>query len=270
MDVINWEQVVDTLASWGILLAQAIAIFIVGKILAKIILGIMTKVLQRSHTDEMLIKFARSITNAFLMLIIVIAALSVLGFNTTSLVAVLASAGLAIGLALQDSMKNFASGVLLLTFKPFGKGDYVDAGGSEGTVRSISLFSTDMLTLDNKHVIVPNGTIWSNVITNYTHEAQRRVDMVFGIGYSDDIGKARTIIEEILAANPLILADPAPMVAVSELADSSVNFVVRPWGETDDYWTVLFEVTEAVKLAFDEQGVSIPFPQMDVHLEQVA
>ena len=270
MDAINWEQVTATLTSWGTLLAKAIAVYIVGRIAIRIILNIVTKLLARAGTDAMLVKFARSIANAGLTLVIVIIALSVLGIDTTSLIAVLASAGLAIGLALQDSMKNFASGVLLLTFRPFTKGDLVETGGSLGVVQEITLFTTTLLTLDNREVIVPNGTIWSSVITNYTAKELRRVDMVFGIGYGDDIQKARSIIEKVVAAEPAVLKDPAPYVAVSELADSSVNFVVRPWAKTDDYWDVHFAVTEKVKLAFDEQGVSIPFPQMDVHMDQVA
>jgi len=270
VDAINWEQVVATLMNWGILLAKAIAVYVIGKILIRIALRLVKKVMERAGTDEMLIKFARSILNAGLTLVIVIIALSVLGIDTTSLIAVLASAGLAVGLALQDSMKNFASGVLLLTFRPFAKGDLVDTGGSLGVVQEITLFTTTLLTLDNREVIVPNGTIWSSVITNFTARDVRRVDMVFGIGYGDDIEKARSIIERILASEPKVLDEPAPAVAVSELADSSVNFVVRPWAKTDDYWDVHFAVTEKVKLAFDEQGVSIPFPQMDVHMDQVA
>lgn len=270
MPEINWDQVMEVAVQWGILLGKAVAVFIVGRIIAKLILKIITRMLKRSQMDEMLVSFVRSISNAFLMLIIVIAALNVLGVDTTSLIAVLASAGLAIGLALQDSMKNFASGVLLLVFKPFVRGDYVDAAGTEGVVQDINLFSTVMLKLDNREVIIPNGTIWGNVITNYTAQENRRVDMVFGIGYGDDIHKARSVIEQVLSGEDRILADPAPDIVVAELGDSSVNFYVRPWVKADDYWPVKFAITEGVKLAFDSQGVSIPFPQMDVHLDQVA
>lgn len=265
-----WEQLLRTLTQWGILLGKAILVYIVGRIIIRIILGIGTRLMTRAKTDPMLIKFAVSISNAGLTLVLVIVALSTLGIDTTSLIAVLASAGLAVGLALQDSMKNFASGVLLLTFKPFSKGDFVDAGGTQGVVQTITLFSTNLLTTDNKEMIVPNGTIWSGVITNYTAQELRRVDMTFGIGYGDDILAARRVIEGVLQADERILESPAANILVSELADSSVNFTVRPWVKTEDYWPVYFAVTEAVKLAFDERGISIPFPQMDVHMEKVA
>jgi len=270
MPEFNWDQVVGVFVSWGFLLGKAVAVFIIGRIIAKLILKIATKMLKRSEMDPMLVNFAHSIANAFLMVIVVIAALSQLGIDTTSLIAVLASAGLAIGLALQDSMKNFASGALLLIFKPFDRGDYVEAGGTEGVVQDISLFSTVLLKPDNREVIIPNGAIWNGVITNYTARDQRRLDMVFGIGYGDDIHKARHVIEQVLSQETRILADPPPDIVVAELGDSSVNFYVRPWIKTDDYWAVKFAITEGVKLAFDEQGISIPFPQMDVHMEKVA
>ena len=270
MEIITWEQAIETLLLWGLLLAKAIVVFMIGKIVARVILGVAVRILKRSKTDEMLIQFARSIGNAFLTLIVAIVALSQLGIDTTSLVAVLASAGLAIGLALQDSMKNFASGVLLLTFRPFRRGDYVEAGGTHGVVQTITLFTTVLLTLDNREVIVPNGTIWSDVITNYTARETRRVDMVFGISYGDDIRRARQVIETVLAQEDRVLSEPTPDIVVSELGDSSVNFSVRPWALTGDYWDVKFALTEAIKIAFDDAGVSIPFPQMDVHMEKVA
>ena len=270
MDLVNWQRLFEGLGDFGIALARSVIVFFVLRVIAKITLKLLIKVLQRGHTDEMLIGFARSIGNAFLMLIVVIASLNALGVDTTSLIAILATAGLAVGLALQDSMKNFASGVLLLIFKPFNKGDYIEAGGTDGVVQTISLFSTLMLTFDNREVIVPNGAIWGGVITNYSARDTRRVDMVFGIGYGDDLARARTVIDDILSTDERILADPAPWVAVSELADSSVNFIVRPWVKSEDYWSVKFDLTERIKLAFDEGGVSIPFPQMDVHMSKVA
>lgn len=270
MEAINLEQLIGVATEWGILLGKAILVFVVGRIISRLIMRIVSKVMRKSGTDEMLIKFANSIGRSFLMVIVVILALNVLGVDTTSLIAVLGAAGLAVGLALQDSMKNFASGVLLLIFRPFDKGDLIDAAGSSGKVQAITLLTTELLTFDNKQVIVPNGTIWSDVITNYTAQDIRRVDMVFGIGYGDDVKAAKSIIEQVLAADERILKDPAPQVAVSELADSSVNFVVRPWAKADDYWDVHFAVTENIKLAFDEHGISIPFPQMDVHMDRVA
>lgn len=270
MEAINWDEVIASLGQWGILLGKAILVYIVGRVVAKTIMRIVRRIMRRAGTDEMLIKFASSIGNALLALIVIILALNVLGVDTTSLIAVLGAAGLAVGLALQDSMKNFASGVLLLIFRPFDKGDLVEAGGTSGVVRAITLLTTELRTLDNKQVIVPNGTIWSDVITNYTAEDLRRVDLVFGIGYGDDVKAAKRIIEEVLAADERILQDPAPQVAVSELADSSVNFVVRPWVKSEDYWDVHFAITENIKLTFDERGISIPFPQMDVHMDKVA
>jgi small conductance mechanosensitive channel len=203
------------------------------------------------------------------MLFVFIAALDQLGVDTTSLIALIGAAGLAVGLALQGSLQNFAAGVMLVVFRPFKIGDVVDAGGAMGKIEKISIFSTTMITPDNRDIIVPNGQIYSGTITNYSANETRRVDLVFGIGYGDDMRKAKEIMEDIVAKHELILDDPAPGVAVAELADSSVNFNVRPWVNAADYWTVRADVIEQVKTAFDENGISIPFPQMDVHLDKV-
>jgi len=184
------------------------------------------------------------------------------------LLALVGAAGLAIGLSLQDSLKNFAAGVMLVIFKPFREGDFVEAAGVSAVVEHIQIFNTIMRTGDNREVIVPNGAIYSGVITNFSARDTRRIDMVFGIGYDDDLRKAKEVLAEIIAADDRILKDPAPVIAVSELADSSVNFVVRPWVNSADYWAVLWGTTEAVKLRFDEEGISIPFPQMDVHMHK--
>ena len=220
--------------------------------------------------DEILINFIISITSAILHLFVVIAAMDQLGVNTTSLIALLGAAGLAVGLALQNSLQNFAAGVMLIIFRPFKKGDFVEAAGTAGVVETISIFSTIMRTGDNREVIVPNGAIYNGTITNFSARETRRIDMVFGIGYDDDIKKAKSIIEEILSSDERVLADPAPLVAVGELADSSVNFNVRPWVKSGDYWGVYFDLNERIKITFDENGISIPYPQIDIHQNKAA
>jgi len=249
-------------------LVVAIVIYIVGKIVVNILVNVFGKLMAKSKYDDMLIDFLKSIVRAILMIFVIIAALGQLGIDTTSLAAILAAAGLAIGLSLQGSLSNFAAGVMLLVFRPFKSGDFVEAGGASGTVKSIGIFTTLMTTPDNKEIIVPNGAIYGGNITNFSAKDTRRVDMVFGIGYDDDLKKAKAILEEMVANDPRVLADPAPQVAVSELGDSSVNFVVRPWAKSSDFWGLKFDMTEAVKLRFDQEGISIPYPQMDVHLHK--
>jgi small conductance mechanosensitive channel len=253
---------------WGINIVMALLIYIVGKIVVSILLNIFGKVMARSKYDDMLIDFIKAILNAVLMLFVIVASLDKLGVDTTSLVAILGAAGLAIGLSLQGSLQNFAAGVMLLVFRPFKAGDFVEAGDAMGVIKSISIFTTVMTTGDNKEVIVPNGRIYGGNITNYSAKETRRVDMVVGIGYDADLKHAKNVINELIAGDERILADPKPLVAVSELADSSVNFVVRPWVKTADYWAVKFAFNEAVKLRFDQEGISIPFPQMDVHMHK--
>lgn len=253
---------------WGINIVMALVIFIVGRIVVGLIVGGLGKLLARSKHDDMLIDFVKAIVSAILTVFVVIAALDKLGVNTTSFAAILAAAGLAIGLSLQGSLQNFASGVMLLIFRPFKSGDYVEAGGTSGSVKSISIFTTTIVTPDNKLILVPNGNIYGGNIVNYSAKETRRVDMVFGIGYDDDLRKAKSLLEKMIDEEDRILKDPTPQVAVSELGDSSVNFVVRPWVKSADYWGVKFDFTEAVKLRFDEEGISIPYPQMDVHLHK--
>jgi small conductance mechanosensitive channel len=258
----------DYIIPFAIDLAMAIIIFIIGKIVVKMLVSVLGKLLSKAKYDDMLVEFLKSIANAILMLFVIVASLDQLGVDTTSLVAILGAAGLAIGLSLQGSLQNFAAGVMLLVFRPFKAGDYVDAGGVAGTVKSIGVFSTIMNTPDNKEIIVPNGNIYGGNIVNFSAKDTRRVDMVFGIGYDDDLRKAKALLEEMVKEDSRILQDPAPQVAVSELGDSSVNFVVRPWVKSADYWGVMFDFTEAVKLRFDAEGISIPFPQMDVHVHK--
>jgi len=258
----------DYMIPWGINIAIAIAIFVIGRFVVGIIVNVVNKLLIKSGTDVMLVNFVCSIVKAVLMLFVVIAALNKLGVDTTSFIALIGAAGLAIGLSLQSTLRNFAAGVMLIMFKPFKLGDMVEAGGSTGVVEKISIFTTIMKTGDNREIIVPNGAIYGGTITNNSARETRRIDMVFGIGYGDDIKKAKDLLNEILAADERVLKDPAPLVAVAELADSSVNFNVRPWAKTEDYWKVLYDVTEKVKLTFDENNISIPYPQMDIHTDK--
>lgn len=252
---------------WGINIVLALAIFIVGRWVARMLLGVAEKMLRKAGMDEMLINFVHSILNALLLLVIIIAALDQLGVDTTSFIALIGAAGLAVGLALQGSLQNFASGVLLIVFRPFKVGHFIEAGGVAGVVEEIGIFSTRMKTGDNREIIVPNGAIYGGTITNNSARDTRRIDMVFGIGYDDDIRQAKELMASIIEADERVLKDPAPLIAVSELADSSVNFVVRPWVNSGDYWGVKFDLTEKIKLAFDEAGISIPYPQMDLHLD---
>ncbi len=266
------ENITQTLYDWatlyGMKIIGALAILILGRIAISIFTGILRKIMKRSNVDQTLTKFVVSLTKIALLTFVIIAALGTLGVQTASFVAIIGAAGLAIGFALQGSLSNFAAGVMLIIFRPFQCGDYVEAGGTSGTVDEIKIFNTVLKTPDHKKVIVPNSSITSNTITNYSAMDTRRVDMVFGIGYDDDIKLAKDTLVQILADEPRVLKDPASTVAVSELGDSSVNFVVRPWVKTSDYWGVFFDITEKVKLTFDQKGISIPFPQRDVHLFQ--
>ena len=241
-----------------------------GLWLAKRAKKLVNELLQKRGVDPMLSSFTASITHILLIAFIVIAALGQLGIQTTSLVAIIGAAGLAIGLALQSSLANFASGVMIIAFRPFKVGDFIEAGGVTGVVEGIQIFSTQFRTGDNKTIIVPNASITGGSITNYSTKDTRRVDLVFGIGYDDDIKKAKELLNSIVEGDERILKDPAPVIAVSELADSSVNFVVRPWVKSGDYWPVYFDLTETVKLEFDKAGISIPYPQQDVHMHQAA
>ncbi|MBD3821375.1 MAG: mechanosensitive ion channel [Thiotrichales bacterium] len=258
-----WDTVI---IPWGSNILFAILIFFIGKSIANILIKLLKKGLQKASVDPMLSNFVVSVSKTLLLLLIIIAALSQLGVNTASLIALIGAAGLAIGLALQNSLQNFAAGVLLLVFKHFKVGDVVEIGGKIGTVEAVGIFSTTLQTGDNKTLIMPNGAIYSGSITNFSTKPTRRVDMTFGIGYDDDIKKAKSILEQLVQEDERILKDPQPTIALSELGDSSINFIVRPWVNAADYWTVLWDMNEKVKLAFDDAGISIPYPQMDVHL----
>ena len=265
------EKMVEVyVVPWSINIALAIVVFIVGRLVAKVLVKVLERVLRNAKVDSMLIEFIGSIASAGLLLFVIIASLDMLGVNTTSLIAMLGAAGLAVGLALQGSLQNFASGVLLIIFRPFQVGNFIEAGGIAGTVEKITIFNTIMLTSDNREIIIPNGAVYGGTITNFSARDTRRIDMVFGIGYGDDIKKAKDILMNALESDERILKDPAPVVALVELGDSSVNFMVRPWVKRADYGDVKYALTEHIKLAFDENGISFPFPQMDVHMDQAA
>ena len=267
----DMNNFVDTYAMpWAINVALALVIFIVGRIVAGMVVRGVAAVMKKSKMDQILIEFLSSIMGALLTLVVAIVSLNQLGVDTTSFIALIGAAGLAIGLSLQGSLQNFAAGVMLIIFKPFKVGDFIEAAGSAGVVENISIFSSTMKTVDNREVIIPNGSIYGGTITNFSAKDTRRVDMVFGIGYGDDLKKAKQVLNDIINADERILAEPEPVIAVSELADSSVNFVVRPWVKSADYWGVMFDVTEQVKLTFDKQNISIPYPQMDIHMDKTS
>jgi small conductance mechanosensitive channel len=254
---------------WATNIVFALLILFIGKRVAKVAVGLMKRAMARARLEETLIGFAGNLAYGLALAFVVIAALSQLGVETTSLAAALAAAGLAVGLALQGSLSNFAAGVMIMVLRPFTKGNYVEVGGTAGTVEEISVFNTRLKTPDNKVIIIPNSNITSNNIINYSANSTRRVDMVFGVGYGDDLKKVKAVLEELVAADSRVLKDPLPVIAVSELGASSVNFIVRPWVNAADYWEFLWDMQEAVKLRFDAEGISIPFPQQDVHLIDV-
>jgi len=270
---IDWTDpsvIQSLLIPWGIRLGVALAIFVIGRWIARWLTNVMRKLMTKSSMDVMLINFLGNLVYTVLILVVVMATLDHLGIETTSLLAVFGAAGLAIGLALKDSLSNFSSGVMIILFRPFKVGDFIEAGGATGVVEEVRMFATILRTGDNRQVIVPNGQIYSGTITNYSAKPTRRIDLVFGIGYGDDIAKAKKIIDDIMQQDERILSDPAPGIALGELADSSVNFNVRPWVKSEDYWPVRADLLEKVKLAFDANGISIPYPQQDVYMHNAA
>jgi small conductance mechanosensitive channel len=260
----------ELITFYGLKVIAAIAIFVIGRYVAIAVRGVLRRTLRKSAVDETLVTFVVNVAYTLLLAFVVIAALGQLGVQTASFVAVVGAAGLAIGLALQGSLANFAAGVLMIIFKPFKAGDYIEAGGIAGTVEGLSIFTTELKTPDNKKVIVPNAKITSDNIVNYSAKDQRRIDIVAGVSYRDDLDKVRQVLKGILDEDERILKDPAPTIGVLALADSSINFAVRPWVKTGDYWAVYFDTHEKIKKRFDAEGISIPFPQRDVHLYKVA
>ncbi len=261
------DKALPFITTYAIALVMAILIFVIGKWVAKKITNILGTLLKKSDkVDTTLAKFLENIVYYTLMVFVVLAALSKLGVETTSFFAILGAAGLAIGLALKDSLGNFASGVMIIMFRPFKIGDFVTAGGVTGTVSEVGIFNSVFTTGDNQKIIVPNGAITAGSITNVNANPTRRVDLTVGIGYEDDIKKAKEVLADIIEQEKRVLHSKGVTIAVGELADSSVNFVVRAWVNTPDYWGVKFDLTEQVKLRFDKEGISIPYPQQDVHI----
>jgi len=261
------QKVYEYLAEYGLKFIAALIIFLIGRWLAKFISRLIEKALIRSHVDKTLAKFAKNLSHIGLLIFVVIAAVASLGVETTQLAVVVGATGLAIGLALQGSLSNFASGFLMIIFRPFKVGDFIEAAGVKGTVDEIQIFNTIIDTPDNIRAIIPNAQITGGNVLNYTVNGTRRVDLVVGVSYEDDLKKAKQVLEEVLAGDDRVLKDPNPTVAVSELGDSSVNFVVRPWVKSADYWDAYFDITAKVKLALDANSITIPYPQRDVHIK---
>ncbi len=267
----NLIPLVSTLlAGWGLKVLGALVVLIIGRQLAQWIRRGVRAALKRSKMDATLVPFISSLAYYLVLAFVVIAVLGMVGIQTASIIAVLGAAGLAVGLAWQGTLSNFASGVMLLVFRPFKVGDYIEAAGTGGTVQAVSIFTTTLTTPDNVGIVIPNTSVWGSTIKNYAAQATRRLDLVVGISYSDDIGTAMDTINRVLQADARVLPDPAPLVAVNELGDSSVNLVVQPWCKREDYWPLRWDLTRTLKEELERAGCSIPFPQRDVHLHQVA
>ncbi|EGR0479387.1 small-conductance mechanosensitive channel MscS [Vibrio cholerae] len=259
----------DLLIQYGVNVISAILILFIGNLVVKGVAGSVANVLKKKEMDKAVVEFIHGLVRYTLFIIVLIAALSRIGVQTASVVAVIGAAGLAVGLALQGSLSNFAAGVLIVAFRPFKSGDYVEIGGVAGSVDSIQIFQTVLKSPDNKMVVVPNSAVIGGAITNYSRYETRRVDMVIGVSYKSDLQKTKRVLRETLEKDPRILKDPDITIGVLTLADSSINFVVRPWCKTADYWAVYFDSMQAIKEALDANGIEIPFPQMDVHLNKI-
>lgn len=265
-DDISTDRVISLIQDYGLPLLWAIIIFAIGRIAARALSRILGKMLVKGRVDETLVKFVQSISYIGMMAFVVLATLDKLGIETTSFAAIIAAAGLAIGLSLQGTLGNLSSGVMLIIFRPFRVGDFVEAGGVSGIVEEVQIFSTQLRSPDNKQIIVPNGQITGTTIINYSAKATRRIDLVIGVSYDDDLKKVRSVLEDVISKEERVLSDPAPTIGLLELGDSSVNFAVRPWVKTDDYWPTLFDLQENIKLRFDQEDISIPYPQQDIHV----
>lgn len=270
MNEMSPDMFYGLIQTYGLPLLWAIVIFIVGRIVARIVSNTVVKTMTKAKVEETLVKFVKNMLYAAIMVFVIIAAISKMGVETTSFAAVIAAAGLAIGLSLQGTLSNFAAGVLLIIFRPFKVGDFIEAAGTSGIVEEIQIFSTQMRSGDNKQIVIPNGQIMGSSITNYSAKPTRRLDLVIGVGYGDDLKKVRAVLEDILAKDERILPDPTPTIGVLALGESSVDFAVRPWVKTGDYWPLLFDLQETIKTRFDAEGISIPFPQRDLHIVKEA
>ncbi len=262
------EEFLPMVTAWGMKLVMALAVFIIGRWVAKAINKAFRKAIDRESIDDTLGDFLGNILYAILMVSVILAAVDQLGVDITSLLAIVGATGLAIGLALKDSLGNFAAGVMLIIFRPFGKGDFVEVAGTSGKVDEVRIFNTILTTPDNKQITLPNALITAEPITNYSALDKRRVDLVIGVGYDDDLKVARDVLIRICKEHDKVLDDPETQVWVSELGDSSVNFNVRPWARTDDYWAVYGDLLETAKVELEAAGCSIPYPQRDIHLHK--
>lgn len=261
MDTQKWiDAGYNLIVEFGPKLIAAILIWIIGSWIVKMIIKGLRKAMTKAAYDESLKKFLLNLVTWVFKIVLIIVVLGTVGVETTSFAAILAAAGLAIGLALQGSLGNFAGGVLIMIFKPIKIGDLIEAQGEVGVVKEIEIFTTKLTGLSNKEIIIPNGALSNGNIVNYTTEGTRRVDLVYGVGYDSDIKQTKAVFDKVLSAHPKVLKEPAPTIALSELADSSLNFVVRPWCNAEDYWAVYFEITEQVKEALDVAGIEIPYP----------
>ena len=268
----NVEQItavsIDLLTTWGLKVMGAIALLIVGRMVAGILRRVTRKAMKKADVDSTLIPFMSSMVYYLALAVVVIAVLGLFGIQTTSLVAILGAAGLAVGLALQGTLAHFASGIMLLIFRPFRVGDVVEVGGTTGKVEEIGIFTTTLTSPDNIKITVPNSQVYGSTIKNMNGYETRRVDMVMGVSYDDDLGVAMETMGRVVREDSRVLAEPEPQIAVAELADSSVNFVVRPWCKAEDYWSLKFDLTRLLKEELEAAGCSIPYPQRDVHLMQ--
>lgn len=262
------EQAPGLVIKYGSMFIMALLIFVIGKWLARVISNTLVKGLEKKQVDVTITRFVGSLVYGALFAFVIVATLSQLGIETTSFIAVLGAAGLAVGLALQGSLSNFASGVLLIMFRPLRAGDFVEVAGVAGVVEEVGILTTNLKTGDNKAIIIPNSGVMGGTITNYSLKPTRRIDMVIGISYDADIRRAKALLQQITSADERILPDPETTIAVAELADSSVNFNLRPWVKSADYWAVKSDLLEAIKIRFDEEGIGIPYPQVDVHINK--
>ncbi|WP_454442691.1 small-conductance mechanosensitive channel MscS [Vibrio bathopelagicus] len=259
----------DLFIQYGVNIISALIILFIGNIIVKAVANSVSKVLQKKKMDRAVVEFVHGLVRYLLFVIVLIAALGRLGVQTASVVAVIGAAGLAVGLALQGSLSNFAAGVLIVAFRPFKSGDYVEIGGVAGSVDSIQIFQTVLTTPDNKMVVVPNGSVIGSPITNYSRHDTRRIDLMIGVSYNADLQKTKALLTKICESDERVLKEPGVQVGVHTLADSSVNFVVRPWVKTAEYWDVYFDLMQAIKEGLDNEGIEIPFPQVDVHMNKV-
>ena len=259
----------DLFIQYGVNIISALIILFIGNLIVKAVANSVAKVLQKKKMDRAVVEFIHGLVRYLLFVIVLIAALGRLGVQTASVVAVIGAAGLAVGLALQGSLSNFAAGVLIVAFRPFKSGDYVEIGGVAGSVDSIQIFQTVLTTPDNKMVVVPNGSVIGSPITNYSRHDTRRIDLMIGVSYGADLQKTKELLTKICESDERVLKEPGVQVGVHTLADSSVNFVVRPWVSTAEYWNVYFDLMQAIKEGLDKEGIEIPFPQMDVHMNKV-